>query len=692
MNARQQNLAIIGSIIDQGRVTEPWVLRAYNSLLIQENKKLEKAVINHILNQQTDSSLTDLPFILPSNQAEITGELDIGRIIATPNLRLKVPKEKLPMHLCTSGSSGFGKSTFALRLAEEAYLNGVESIRIVDPKADEFNQLALKYNDFLVLKWSDLRFNPFTPPPNVPVNEWFQTVVGHCSQSLNFWQGGESLLIRHLNLINQKGIQPSPLNLLKSIEFEKHSFGQKDLFVKATVISRLQMLINLFTKTISTESTMLEQLHNRKVIISTSGLMSEAESWFLEFLLVWEFMFRVYNYDKRELSLCIFDECQHRLFSSEKERNNQKLGSSLISQLVDQSRALNIGICSFSQEPSTLIRAVINNSWLKIAFHLGSGGEIKTVSEAMGLNKEQTEVLHYLEIGEAIVRMASGYMDAMLVKLDNYENIPALNEHDFWGLQQEMKDELYKNSILIDHCSDYTQGFVEDNFFKTKKTKPASDNTDSQEKYHSPERPTSKSNNAVLQLIKVWLNLKEPFITQGQLFEKAGIKSGSTQIKFKKILLKEALIKEHRLQIGKTYASIWEPMQKAYELIDIIKPAFKSKGGYLHQFITYHIKNWAVSRGYSVDIEFFLSNGKAVDLILRKDDTIFIEIGISSLKKEPENLVKDISTDLLPDWIWLVVIDSKSKTKIEELTMSDSRLIDYRDKFTVKLAGDFLKQ
>ena len=215
-------------------------------------------------------------------------------------------------------------------------------------------------------------------------------------------------------------MNPTIAQVLHSIQSERRGFGQKDAMIKSTVVSRLQMMLHLFGETISTESNMLQILHSTPVIISTSGLMTESESWFTEFLLLWEYMYRVYNPNERELTLHVYDECQHRLFSSEKERNIQKIGSSVISKLVDEARAMNIGIVSLSQEPSTLIKATLNNSWLKVAFHLGSGTEIKVMQDAMGLTEEQAELLHYLEPGEAIARMAGGFMDPLPVLFDEF--------------------------------------------------------------------------------------------------------------------------------------------------------------------------------------------------------------------------------------------------------------------------------
>lgn len=652
---------------------EPWLYKAFASLCVRWNEALYSRVLQTI-NSHTDiASLLSNPFALPAIQEEIQGELQLGEIIDS-GIRFKIPIKALSQHICVAGFSGSGKSNFGMRLAEVATLHGIQSIRIIDPKADEYLGFAMKYSNFLMLKWNELRFNPLTPPPNVPLNEWHQTIVGHLSQAFNFWQGAEGLLLKHLQN-NPKSL----IDLLDQIIRTKASFGSKDMMSKATVVSRVQMLLDLFGETITTNTSMLEQLSNREIILSMSGLMAESESWLTEFLLLWEFMYRVYNPNKRKLSLHIFDECQHRLFSSAKEHAVQRIGSSIISKLVDEARSLNIGICSLSQEPSTLIKAVINNSWLKVAFHLGSGSEIKVMREALGLTKEEADILHYLETGQAIVRMAGGYMDALPVQFDEFIPGSLSSRNEFLHHQKTKATELFEETLIEDSKetdATYLAPVTNKPILPTK----------------TNSKPSTKPPEEVKSLLSVWLNLETPFFTQGELYAKAGITSGSKQSKLKKICIREGLIKEHKLQVAKTYTSIWEPTKKAYEFIDKRKPKHKSKGGYLHQFIAFRIKAWGLKNNYSAEIEYMLSNNKLVDLALRKkDELILIEIAVSPpYKKEISNYLKDFKA-ITPHRLIAITPDKKVKSAIELLISKESRLAGFKDIIEIRLAGEFLK-
>ena len=240
--------------------------------------------------------------------------------------------------------------------------------------------------------------------------------------------------------------EPTITDLMTALEMEKPRYKQKDFLVMGTVSSRLELILYTCRDIVLAKSSVLPSLSQRRYILQTTGLMSEIESWLLEFMLIWEFMYRIWNPDQRKLTLHVYDECQHRLFSREKERGAHKISASVISMLVDQARAMNMALCSLSQEPSSLVNAVLNNSYLKVAFHLGSGQEVRVMKEAMGLKEEQADVMHMLETGEAIVRMAGGYMEPFPVKVREFEGPRNIDWREFWKHQAEMKEKLYKEA------------------------------------------------------------------------------------------------------------------------------------------------------------------------------------------------------------------------------------------------------
>lgn len=429
-----------------GLIELPYVQKSLQWLSIQWNDQVAHRLQTFLINKSDIDVFSDNPFDLPQVDDLVESELYLGKVLGREHIPFEHQIEKLPMHILAAGTSGSGKTNFAKILIEQALYNNVETVRISDPKS-EYNDIAIKYPEFLILRWSDLRFNPFKPPPNVPKNEWQQSVVGHMSQSFNFWEGAISLFLKLISDENKKGKCPNVLNLLKAVKKYKQEFYYKDLVIMSTVSSRLELLIHVCGEVISSDADMLPVLRNHNYILQTTGLMPELESWLLEYLLLWEFHYRQFNPGDSSFSLHIYDECQHRLFNSEKEKNIKKISSSVISMLVDEARSCNIGICALSQEPSVLIKSILNNSWLKVAFHLGSGQEVRIMKGALGLNKDQADTIHYLETGAGIVRTGGGvFMEPCPVMFHEFEKPGRVSFDDFYNHQQIMKQRLYKES------------------------------------------------------------------------------------------------------------------------------------------------------------------------------------------------------------------------------------------------------
>ncbi len=441
-----EKLTILETMARESELLDvPMVRSILVRLSLNWNDLVAHQLYGYLLNQTDGSLFTDDVFKLPKEQEDLDGELVLGVVQGKETIQFRHKLGRLALHILAAGTSGCGKTKFAKVLIEEAYQAGVGCIKISDPKS-EYSDIATRFRKFLVLKWNQLRFNPFVPPPNVPKNEWFQTVVGHLAQCFNFWEGAQSLLIRLLWNLSQHIEMPTIVDLMQALEVEKPRYKQKDFLVMGTVSSRLELILYTCRDIVLAESSMLPLLSERHHIIQTTGLMSEIESWLLEFMLIWEFMYRVWNPDKREMTLHVYDECQHRLFSREKERNAHKISASMISMLVDEARALNMAFCSLSQEPSSLVNAVLNNSYLKMAFHLGSGGEVRVMKEAMGLDKDQAEVLHYMETGEAIARLAGGFMDPIPVKIDVFQGLGREPDEGFKNHQADMRRSLYEDA------------------------------------------------------------------------------------------------------------------------------------------------------------------------------------------------------------------------------------------------------
>jgi hypothetical protein len=75
---------------------------------------------------------------------------------------------------------------------------------------------------------------------------------------------------------------------------------------------------------------------------------------------------------------------------------------------------------------------------------------------------------------------------------------------------------------------------------------------------------TSSLSDRARRVCTVWLNLEYPFLTEGEIFAKAGVTAGSMKGQIKKELVRMGMIVEHELQCGKGRINVWEPTDKLW--------------------------------------------------------------------------------------------------------------------------------
>ncbi len=205
-------------------------------------------------------------------------------------------------------------------------------------------------------------------------------------------------------------------------------------------------------------------------------------------------------------------------------------------------------------------------------------------------------------------------------------------------------------------------------------------------------RTAGELSNSALAFLRLSLSLPHPFRVASELLLRADVKSGSVRDALTKELQRHKLIVIHELQKSRSRLQIWEPTCKAYEIIGLAQPSFHSKGGFLHQFIAHHVVESGKRLGYVARREFFLSNQKAVDVALIKDDTLIaVEIAISPpLTKELENIVADFAAETQPTRLVFVTINSKVRKELEALISSDNRTNVFKERIQLTLAGSFI--
>jgi hypothetical protein len=208
----------------------------------------------------------------------------------------------------------------------------------------------------------------------------------------------------------------------------------------------------------------------------------------------------------------------------------------------------------------------------------------------------------------------------------------------------------------------------------------------------SPRKTLDPEAEAVLSLHSLISNL---FDRSEQIFAKAGITSGSKKNRIKSNLLARNFIREHKLQKGKTFITLWEITPQGWTYLGKEPPSVPSKGGFLHQASAHFCASWAGKKGFGCEIEKPVgANMKQVDLVFTKKDTgelVAVEICTSEpIEKELKNIKQDLAEDTGISKVILLATDASMKRKLEGLIREELELAPFSDRIQVLLIGQFI--
>ena len=551
-------------------------------------------------------------FSLPFHQGEIPGDIPIGKIVDTDFI-YKIGIDDLTRHLFEAGAPGSGKTQTLLNVLAHLVQKGIKVI-CVDPKgAGDFDSL-IRYG-VIYIKWYDLLFNILRPPANYPLNEWFLKIAEALSEALGLLVASMGELVNYMISTYQRfegKRYPSFMELASEIHSDRgRSFKQETY--RSTIANRMDTVTHALSRVFHCRRGFMDEIMEHSVIIDVSDLIGVAQQTLIECLLAFVFCWHSVNVPRnREQRLVRFmslEEAQHTLLNIAKSWGARP-ASTGIEQAIALSREKGLGFASISQSPSKMLPEAINDAHLRITFNLGAGPEIRIMGHALGLSREQAELIQHLGVGTAIMQRNSGFTLPSIVQCFQ-ANLPEPTEED-WRRNQE---QLSKFRALAEPCT------------------PDEVNISGIVGY-------SLSDNAKKLLTTI--GEKPADITMG-FYKRAGL-AGETGNKAKSELLKKGLVEEYEIPgagSGKTKSASLRPEGiQVYEQITGKKPKqlFRTQwAGLSHDFWCNQIAAFFYHRGHKFHIAEKLGNQEA-DVVIESDgEKIAYEVTLT-LTNTPKKL------------------------------------------------------
>jgi hypothetical protein len=358
--------------------------------------------------------------------------------IAGSHRTVMLPVRSLTKHALLAGSTGSGKTTTAMEILRQLWLDHRIPFLVIEPvnsDADDYRRLADEpgFEGLEVITVGDegmrpLRFNPFEVSPGVLVGEHMANLLACFKAAFGLWEPLPSIYQDALNLTYLRSgflaserpgaghrIWPTAVEFMRAMgEVTKDLgyAGEVRSNIEAASIRRAQQLVKGVTASafLTDQPNDIARLLDHPVILELKSLGSGDEQALMMALLLNAITehYQAVRGASRELVHVTLVEEAHRLLArsqgaraAEEAQAKEKAAEAFASTLAEN-RKYGEGVIIAEQLPTKLVQDAVKNTNLKIMHRLTAEDDRRYLGETMGLDDTQIRFATRLQTGEAL--------------------------------------------------------------------------------------------------------------------------------------------------------------------------------------------------------------------------------------------------------------------------------------------------
>jgi hypothetical protein len=255
---------------------------------------------------------------------------------------------------------------------------------------------------------SPLFWNPLKPPENTDPSTWLKQLIEVAEHALFLGHGVERLLqqvIHELYIEYSVFNNPTEYPTLKDVENKLenlHCIGREGQWLDSAKRAVGTLSFGGFGDVLNVKNPLEIDL-NKNMILELDSLTESEKIFFTEAFLLYLYHIRLSEPNRETFKHCTIIEEAHNCLLKEKTRITGK--ESIIEVILRQIRELGEGLVIIDQTPSQITPTALANIHTNIVMKLSYSDDVVTAGKLLGLAPNQFDYIKNLKTGWAIMRV-----------------------------------------------------------------------------------------------------------------------------------------------------------------------------------------------------------------------------------------------------------------------------------------------
>ena len=401
----------------------------------RQDREQVQRMLNILYEKHLNTTLLDEKILLePPKASLIEGEYPLGTVtyadkdVCTFGLR----EQDWPRHVCITGMSGSGKTTFAFQILANFILHKKPFI-IFDWKKSFRPLMNVDKGIMCFTVGNDSISNLFkvninVPPKGVEPKAWVSILCDLVVESFFASYGVHKILretldqaFRDFGVYKGSNNYPTWTQIKDRLEDKADNMkgrGREAEWMESALRIVDALTFGGFGDAINCKEKyglQVEELLDKKVLFELHALGTAEKKFFCEFLLSYVYFMKKFNqagYSEDFKNAILVDEAHHIFL---KDRPNF-IKETITDMIYRELREYGISLICLDQHISKLSEAVAGNSATTIAFQQVLPQDVFLISGLMQI-KERQKYFSMLPVGQAIVRLAERHYEPFHIKV-----------------------------------------------------------------------------------------------------------------------------------------------------------------------------------------------------------------------------------------------------------------------------------